>query len=58
MCGAVKEAEAVPGEPPLALTKIVKGKGVSLMGGRNTWCGKATSDKECAKAKTELRGAS
>ena len=56
ICRAVKEAKQTAGLPSLILAKTVKGKGISFMEGKNTWHGKAISDKDYAAAKAELGG--
>lgn len=55
---AYDQAEKYKDGPVLIIAKTVKGKGVSFMEGKNTWHGKAISDRDYAAAMEELGGAS
>jgi transketolase len=56
LCEAYEAAAQVKGKPSIVLAKTVKGKGVSLMEGKNTWHGSPIGDASYETAMRELGG--
>lgn len=54
---AFERAKTAKGKPSIILAHTVKGKGVSVMEGKNSWHGKAVDDDTFALAMKELGGA-
>jgi len=56
LCDAIDAAKAVKGKPSIIIAKTVKGKGVSVMEGKNTWHGAPIDDQTYAQAMKDLGG--
>jgi len=54
LCDAYSRAREIKNVPTIVLARTIKGRGVSFMEGKNTWHGKAISDKDFAIAMREL----
>ena len=56
LSAAIETAKSVKGVPSIILAKTVKGKGISFMGGKNTWHGAPVKDADYEAAMKELGG--